>query len=63
MDKFELNDRVVGFLDGFGMITGTIVDIDSTKAYKYLIKSFPEGYYHVFDEDELEFWKEDNALD
>jgi hypothetical protein len=62
-DKFEYNDRVQGFLDGTGIIIGTVVDIDPTTEYKYLIKSFPEGFYYVFEEDELELWKETNAID
>lgn len=58
-DKFEYNDRVQGFVDGVATIIGTVVDIDPTAEYKYLIKSFPEAYYYVFDEDDLELWEED----
>jgi len=58
-DKFAYNDRVQGFLDGIGLVRGTIEDIDPESDWKYMIKSFPEGEYHVFDEDELEPWDGD----
>lgn len=52
--KFDYNDMVEGFIDGFGMCHGYVVDIDidTDGPWPYMVRT-TDGGYHVFNEDEL----------
>lgn len=50
--KFDYNDRVDGFIDGFGMRRGYVIDIQEDSEFPYLLRC-TDGSYCVFAEDEL----------
>lgn len=49
--KFDYNDKVTGFIDGFPMVTGYVVVIDPDSEWPYTIRCDDE--YFSFAEDEL----------
>lgn len=53
--KFDYYDKVIGYVDGFGMSHGEIVDIDPESDWPYMVRDVT-GAYNVFTADELEVW-------
>lgn len=55
MAKFNYNDKVAGFIDGFGIRKGHVIDIDPSSEWPYMIRC-TDDTYASFAEDELAAW-------